>query len=68
MGGPGAPAEAESEDFLLLADQPKLDLLTEAGRPPWERAGAETVVDLTWISEGLTRRLVNHVRADDIEH
>ncbi|KAJ5809036.1 reverse transcriptase [Penicillium pulvis] len=67
-GGPGAPAEAESEDFLLLADQHKLDLLTEAARPTWERGGAESVIDLTWISEELTGRLVNHGRADDIEH
>ncbi|KAJ5190109.1 uncharacterized protein N7498_009094 [Penicillium cinerascens] len=41
-GGPGAPAEAESEDFLLLADQYKLDLLTEAARPTWERGDVQT--------------------------
>lgn len=67
-GGPGTPAEVESEDFLLLADQYKLDLLTEAGRPTWERGVAETVIDLTWVSEELTGRLINHGRADDIEH
>jgi hypothetical protein len=66
-GGPGVTAEPESEEFLLLADQFKLDLLT-GGKPTWERGGMETVIDLTWVSEELTSRLINHGRADDIEH
>ncbi|KAJ5639865.1 uncharacterized protein N7484_007727 [Penicillium longicatenatum] len=67
-GGPGVAAEAEAEEFLLLADQFKLDMLTECGKPTWERGGMETVIDLTWVSEELTSRLINHGRADDIEH
>ncbi|KAJ5598905.1 reverse transcriptase [Penicillium lagena] len=67
-GGPGADIDREAEDLLTVMDEFKMDLLTEEGKPTWERAGSSSVIDLTFVSETLTERLVQSGRADDIEH
>ena len=67
-GGPGTDIDREAEDLLTVMDEFKIDLLTEEGKFTWERAGASSVIDLTFASETLIERLVRSGRADDIEH
>jgi hypothetical protein len=67
-GGRCTDIDREAEDLLIVTDEFKMGLLTEEGKFTWERVGSSSVIDLTFVSETLTERLVRSGRVDDIEH
>ncbi|OXV05450.1 hypothetical protein Egran_06782, partial [Elaphomyces granulatus] len=66
-GGEDAEEEPpEADELIHLMDEARLQLLTESGTVTWSRGEQRTTVDLTFVSQTLSERLIVNEVAEDV--